>query len=107
MRHRGILALGAAALVLSARVGVGLAAQTGQTPKRVPSPIPQRALRLKPILGASKVCIDCHESMQPGIVAPVARQRPRQGRGRMLRMHGAESGRADAFDHYGTTMRLS
>jgi len=106
MRHRGILALGAAALVLSARVGVGLAAQTGQTPKRVPSPIPQRAPRLKPILGASKVCIDCHESMQPGIVAQWRGSGHARAAVGCFACHGAESGRADAFDHYGTTIAV-
>ena len=106
MRHRGTLALGLSVLVLSAGVTMRLAAQAGQTPRPAPSPAARRATPPASTTGASQACIDCHESMQPGIVAQWRGSGHAKAAIGCLACHGAEAGRADAFDHYGATIAV-
>jgi hypothetical protein len=106
MQHPGILVLGVAALAVSAVVGVGAAAQAGQTPKPAAPPSVQRTPAPAPRSGASKACVDCHASMHPGIVAQWRGSGHAGAAVGCLECHRADAGRADAFEHFGATIAV-
>ena len=106
MQHRGIRALGVVALVVSGGVGAGVVALASQKPKPAAPPAAARPAKPAPRPGASQACVDCHESMQPGIVAQWRGSGHARAAVGCLDCHGAEPGRADAFDHYGVTIAV-
>ncbi len=106
MQHRGILALGVAVLVATAGYAGRIAAQAGQPPRPAAPRTAQQTQGHPPNVGASKACLECHESMQPGIVAQWRGSGHARAAVGCLDCHRAEAGRADAFDHYGATIAV-
>jgi hypothetical protein len=106
MRQRGIPVLGVAVLVISAGIGVGVAAVAGQERKPAAPPAAQRSARSAKTPGASNACADCHESMQPGIVAQWRGSGHARASVGCLECHRAEANEPDAFDHYGATIAV-
>ena len=106
MPHRGILALGVAVLVVTSGDAVRVAAQAGQTPRPAAPRTVQRTQGHAPNVGASKACLECHESMQPGIVAQWRGSGHARAAVVVLNADRAEAGRADAFSDYGATIAV-
>jgi hydroxylamine dehydrogenase len=103
MQHRWILALGVAVVVVSAGHVVRLAAQPDQTPTPA---APQAAQPAAKPADASAICVDCHESLQPGIVVQWRDSAHARAAVGCFDCHRAETGRPDGFDHYGTAIAV-
>jgi hypothetical protein len=101
-----MIALAVPVLSLSAGAGLQPAAHSGRQPTLSPPPAAQQPAPPARSQAASQACVDCHASLQPGIVAQWRGSGHAAAAVGCLDCHRAEAGRADAFEHNGATIAV-